>query len=56
MVLDKVTGLAEIVLWSRDLERSLAFYRDIFGLQTMEQPDTVRPHFLLVATGTGAVP
>jgi len=27
MVLDKVTGLAEIVLWSRDLERSLAFYR-----------------------------
>ena len=52
----KVTGLAEIVLWSRDLERSLAFYRDIFGLEPMEQADTVKPRFLRVAAGSGLVP
>ncbi|HEV1996949.1 MAG TPA: VOC family protein [Candidatus Dormibacteraeota bacterium] len=51
-----VTGLAEIVLWSRDVERSLAFYRDIFGLQPMAQAETVKPRFLLVAQGGGAVP
>jgi len=56
MTHDTVTGLAEIVLWSRDMERSLAFYRDIFGLQPMEQADTVKPRFLRVAAGSGPVP
>ena len=52
----RVTGLAEIVIWSRDMERSLAFYRDIFGLEPMEQADTVKPRFLRVAAGSGPVP
>ena len=29
-----VAGLAEIVLWTHDMDRSLAFYRDLFGLGT----------------------
>ncbi|MGI8608732.1 MAG: VOC family protein [Candidatus Dormibacteria bacterium] len=51
-----VTGLAEIVIWSRNLERSLAFYRDLFGLQPMDQTENVKPRFLRVAEGTGVVP
>ena len=51
-----VTGLAEIVLWARDLERSLAFYNELLGLELMDQPETVRPRFLKVAAGTGLVP
>ena len=49
-------GLAEIVLWARDLEQSLSFYRDLFGLTPMEQPATVKPRFLLAAPGNGGVP
>jgi catechol 2,3-dioxygenase-like lactoylglutathione lyase family enzyme len=51
-----VTGIAEIVLWSHDLEKSYAFYRDIFGLTMMEQPDAVKPRFLLAAEGKAGVP
>ena len=51
-----VTGLAEVVLWSRDLERSLAFYRDLFGLQPMAQEASVKPRFLRVSAGSGPVP
>ena len=51
-----VTGLAEIVLWTRDLERSLAFYNELLGLELMTQPEMVRPRFLKVAAGTGMVP
>ncbi len=55
MAPDRVIGLAEIVLWSHDIGRSLAFYSDIFGLLPMDQPETVKPRFLLVAGG-GPVP
>ena len=34
-----VSGLAEVVLWARDLERSVAFYRDLMGLETMSGPE-----------------
>ena len=34
-----VVGLAEIVLWTHDMERSLAFYRDLFGLQLISKPE-----------------
>jgi catechol 2,3-dioxygenase-like lactoylglutathione lyase family enzyme len=51
-----VVGLAEITLWSRDLEKSLAFYRDIFGLEPMEQPAGVKPRFLRAAAGVAGVP
>lgn len=51
-----ITGLAEIVLWSHDLERSFDFYCGIFGLERMEQPEDVKPRFLRVASGTNGVP
>jgi catechol 2,3-dioxygenase-like lactoylglutathione lyase family enzyme len=51
-----VVGLAEITLWSRDLEKSLAFYCDIFGLERMEQPPGVKPRFLRAAAGADGVP
>jgi catechol 2,3-dioxygenase-like lactoylglutathione lyase family enzyme len=51
-----VTGIAEIVLWTHDLEKSYAFYRDLFGLTMMEQRQDIPPRFLLVAQGTVGVP
>ena len=33
-----VAGLAEIVLWVRDMDRALHFYRDIFGLELISPP------------------
>jgi catechol 2,3-dioxygenase-like lactoylglutathione lyase family enzyme len=51
-----VTGIAEIVLWSHDLERSYAFYRDIFGLTMMEQRQDIPPRFLLAAATANSVP
>lgn len=51
-----VVGLAEITLWSRDLEKSIAFYCDIFGLEPMDQPAGVKPRFLRAAAGADGVP
>jgi catechol 2,3-dioxygenase-like lactoylglutathione lyase family enzyme len=51
-----VVGLAEIVLWSHDIDRSLAFYCDLFGLERMDQPPAVKPTFLRAAAGTSGVP
>ena len=51
-----VVGLAEIVLWSRDLEKSLAFYCGLFGLEPMDQPPGVKPRFLRAADGADGVP
>jgi catechol 2,3-dioxygenase-like lactoylglutathione lyase family enzyme len=53
---ETVVGLAEIVLWSHDIERSLAFYCGLFGLQRMDQPPQVKPLFLRAAAGTAGVP
>jgi catechol 2,3-dioxygenase-like lactoylglutathione lyase family enzyme len=50
-----VTGLAEIVVWSHDVDRSLAFYRDLLGLSEMEQKAEVKPRFLKVADGDTGV-
>ncbi|HEV3234732.1 MAG TPA: VOC family protein [Candidatus Dormibacteraeota bacterium] len=51
-----VTGIAEIVLWSHDLEKSYGFYRDIFGLTMMEQRQEIPPRFLLAAETSVGVP
>ncbi len=51
-----VTGIAEIVLWSHDLEKSFAFYRDLFGLQPMAQREDIPPRFLLAAETATGVP
>ncbi|HXA42633.1 MAG TPA: VOC family protein [Candidatus Solibacter sp.] len=53
---DLVTGLAEVVVWSHDLEASLAFYRDLLGLTQMEQRPEVRPRFLKAADSVSGVP
>ena len=50
-----VLHLAEIVLWSRDLDESLAFYRDLFGLEVMSQPE-LPVRFLRAGPGEGPVP
>lgn len=53
---EAVVGLAESVLWSHDIERSLAFYGGLFRLQRMDQPPGVKPTFLRAAVGTNGVP
>jgi catechol 2,3-dioxygenase-like lactoylglutathione lyase family enzyme len=50
-----VLHLAEIVLWARDMERALAFYRDLFGLEPMSPPD-LPIRFLRAGPGEGSVP
>ena len=50
-----VVGLAEIVLWTHDMERSLHFYRDLFGLELMSPPE-VPARFLRAADGPGGIP
>lgn len=52
---ETVLGLAEIVLWAHDLEASLGFYRDLFGLEVMSGPE-IPIRFLRVARGPGGVP
>lgn len=37
--MSSIRGLAEIVLWVHDLERSLAFYRDKLGLTVISPPE-----------------
>lgn len=51
-----VVHLAEIVLWTHDMERSLRFYRDLFGLEPMPQPEQVVPRFLRAGPGEHGVP
>jgi catechol 2,3-dioxygenase-like lactoylglutathione lyase family enzyme len=48
-------GLAEIVLWTRDMERSLSFYRDLFGLELISGPE-VPARFLSTGEESGGVP
>lgn len=50
-----VLGLAEIVLWTHHLERTLAFYRDIFGLRLISEPD-FQAKFLSTGEGPAGVP
>ena len=50
-----VSGLAEIVLWVRDMERALHFYRDLFELEIIS-PAELPNKFLKVADGADGVP
>jgi catechol 2,3-dioxygenase-like lactoylglutathione lyase family enzyme len=50
-----VAGLAEIVLWVRDMERALGFYRDLFGLEVISPPELPNK-FLRAGEGRSGVP
>ena len=50
-----VAGLAEIVLWVRDMETALHFYRDLFELEVISPPELPNK-FLKVAEGSNGVP
>lgn len=51
----RVAGLAEIVLWSADIEASLEFYRDHLGLEVISPPQMPNK-FLRVAQPDGGIP
>ncbi len=50
-----VAGLAEIVLWVRDMDAALRFYRDLFGLEVIS-PVELPIKFLQAAAGEHGVP
>ena len=50
-----VVGLAEVVLWVRDMEKALHFYRDLCGLE-MISPPAIPNKFLKAGEGAGGVP
>jgi catechol 2,3-dioxygenase-like lactoylglutathione lyase family enzyme len=50
-----VAGLAEIVLWVRDMDAALHFYRDLFGLEVISPPGLPNK-FLRAGEGGAGVP
>ena len=50
-----VAGLAEIVLWVRDMPAALHFYCDLFGLEVISPPDLPNK-FLRAGPGADGVP
>jgi catechol-2,3-dioxygenase len=48
-------GISEIVLWTRDKERALAFYRDMLGLEVISPP-TLPNVFLKAGEGNAGIP
>jgi catechol 2,3-dioxygenase-like lactoylglutathione lyase family enzyme len=50
-----VAGLAEIVLWVRDMRAALQFYGDLFGLEVISPPDLPNK-FLRAGPGADGVP
>lgn len=50
-----VAGLAEIVLWVRDMEAALHFYRDLFELELISPPELPNK-FLKAGAGADRVP
>lgn len=50
-----VLGISEIVLWVKDVDRALGFYRDLLGLEVFSPPE-LGIKFLRVADGPAGVP
>lgn len=51
----RVVGISEIVLWTEDKARALAFYRDLLGLELISPP-TLPNAFLKVGEGNAGIP
>ncbi|MEO8744590.1 MAG: VOC family protein [Candidatus Dormiibacterota bacterium] len=51
----RVAGLAEIVLWVKDMEGALQFYRDQLGMELISRPELPNK-FLKVAEPIDGVP
>jgi len=54
-VTHSVAGLAEIVLWVKDMDAALRFYRDQFGLELFSPPELPNK-FLKAGGGADGVP
>jgi catechol-2,3-dioxygenase len=51
----QIVGIAEIVLWTADKERALAFYRDLLGLPLISPP-ALPNAFLKAGEGHAGIP
>ena len=49
----KIRGLTELVIWVRDMEKALHFYRDVLDLEVMSPPDFRGAIFLQVGESAG---
>ena len=49
----KIRGLTELVIWVRDMEKALHFYRDVLSLTVMSPPDFRGAIFLQVGESAG---
>jgi catechol 2,3-dioxygenase-like lactoylglutathione lyase family enzyme len=56
VALANVTGLAEVVINVRDMARSVAFYRDLLGLEVISPPERANPIFLRAGNADGHLP
>lgn len=52
----QISGLAEVVLNVRDIAASLAFYRDLLGLEVISPPAMTSPVFLRAGTAAPGLP
>lgn len=50
-----IVGVSEIVIWTADKERALAFYRDLLGLEVISPPHLPNA-FLKVGEGHAGIP
>ena len=50
-----ITGIAEIVLWSRDIQKAVAFYKDLLGLEVISPPELPNV-FLKAGEGAAGIP
>jgi catechol-2,3-dioxygenase len=50
-----IVGMADIVLWTADQEKSLHFYRDLLGLKVISPPE-LRNAFLKAGEGNAGIP
>ena len=51
--MSRIRGLTELVIWVRDMEKALHFYRDVLGLTVMSPPDFRGAVFLQVGESAG---